>query len=48
MLSMNGKKDTGVHAGIPLQKTGKHKIIRAIKSKKEKAFLFLLKTLELL
>lgn len=32
MLSVNGKKHTKIHAGIELQKTGKHEIIRTIKS----------------
>ncbi|MCZ2157728.1 protein ndvB [Bartonella sp. 220] len=31
-LSVDGKKYTKVHAGIQLQKTGKHEIIRTIKS----------------
>lgn len=30
-LSVNGKKYTKVHAGIQLQKTGKHEIIRTVK-----------------
>ncbi|WP_019223162.1 GH36-type glycosyl hydrolase domain-containing protein [Bartonella rattaustraliani] len=32
MLSVNGKTYTEIHAGIGLQKTGKHEIIRTVKS----------------
>ncbi|WP_254473576.1 GH36-type glycosyl hydrolase domain-containing protein [Bartonella sp. B1098] len=36
ILHVNGKKYTEVHTGIKLQKTGKHEIIRILKSSKQK------------
>ncbi|EJF83499.1 hypothetical protein MCU_01184 [Bartonella elizabethae Re6043vi] len=36
-LHVNGKKYTEVHTGIKLEKTGKHEIIRILKSSKQKS-----------